>query len=898
MSKKKLTNFVNKQAIREVLGCLIQDPKLLREYKISKSDFPEDFHKLIFAAINNLYKSGIEIIDAVAIDEYLSHYETQYKTFEKNQGIEFICDIEELASIANIKYYYDQLKKFSLLRRYVEYGIDVSEFFSPNEIDPITIENQQEKLDSSTIQDIINHFKKKHLEVVAPFSIGEGRDTKKAGVGGLEQKEKWKKDTAWGIGYSSAYLTTVLHGLRKRRFTVKSAGTGIGKAIPNYTIIPTPDGYKTVGEIKKGDFLFGQDGERTKVLEIHPQSEKKQVYKITFSDGRIAECCKDHLWTYMYEGHRDKKYRTESVEDIIKRSNGNYQNKKGGYKYKIPLNEPIKYSEKQYSIEPYILGLLLGDGSFRYSSNNKALAFSSVNEELPSVIAKSLNCDYKKNNVNYSYTFGNQKENLWTIEILKDYPELWQTKSETKFIPRDYLEGSIEQRYNLLAGLLDTDGSIEKKGRITYTTTSPLLKDNVIELCRSLGMIVTCLIDKREEKYTDNKCYIIHIQCKEKEKIKLFKLSRKVEIANSYFNNNKRKELKNYIAIKNIEVLNKYEDMTCFTVDNKSHLFLMNDFIVTHNTRTTIADIGFSCAPAYYDKEKKAWIKNPNGTNNGALYIGTEMELLEEIDPILWAYMADVPQEHIEFNMYEDNEEERVNEAIRILEEEANIWFEYLPNYDSEMLAEVIEEHKIQHNISHVFFDYIHTTVELSAEFGAESKVKMVVREDQILANLSSKLKNYSRKFDVSIDAGTQVNDKSKDEKNRDETIVRGAKALIDKADSALIGMPPTEKELKKVEPILRKLMNCHTPNLVYSVYKNRGGKWNKVKIWLYIDYNTMRTYDLFVTDYEYNIDSDAIRGLKKTYINIEDDELVSNVPTVKIVEKKEKENDNINNVF
>ena len=898
MSKKKLTNYVNKQAIREVLGCLIQTPKLLREYKISKSDFPEDFHKLIFAAINNLYKNGIENIDAVAIDEYLSHYETQYKIFEKNQGIEFINNIEELSTVANIKYYYEQLKKFSLLRRYMEHGIDVSDFFNPNEIDPVTIESQQEKLDSSSIQDIINHFKKKHLEVVAPFSIGEGRDTKKAGVGGMEQKERWKKDTAWGIGYSSAYLTTVLHGLRRRRFNVKSAGTGVGKAIPNYTIIPTPNGYKTVGEIKKGDFLFGQDGEKTKVLEIYPQLEKKQVYKITFSDGRTAECCKEHLWTYIYEGHRDKKYRTESVEDIIKRSNGNYQNKKGGYKYKIPLNEPIKYSEKQYSIEPYILGLLLGDGSFRYSKRNKSLSFSSKNEELPSAIAKSLNCDYKKNNANYSYTFGKQKKNLWTTEILKDYPELWQTKSETKFIPRDYLEGSIEQRYNLLAGLLDTDGSIEIKGRITYTTISPLLRDNVIEICRSLGMIATYFIDKREEKYMGNKCYIINIQCKEKEKIKLFKLLRKVEIAKSYLNNNKRKELKNYIAIKNIEILNKYEDMTCFTVDNESHLFLMNDFIVTHNTRTTIADIGYSCSPAYYDKSKKAWIKNSNGINNAGLYIGTEMELLEEIDPILWAYIADVPQEHIEFNMYEDDEEERVDEAIRILEEDANIWFEYLPNYDSEMLAEVIEEHKIQHNISYVWFDYIHATVELTAEFGAESKVKMVVREDQILASLSNKLKRYSRKFDVSIEAGTQVNDKSKDEKNRDETIVRGSKALIDKADGAMIAMPPTEKELKKIEPILRNLLNCPTPNLVYSIYKNRGGKWNKVKIWLYIDYDTMRTYDLFVTDYEYKIDSEKVKGLNKTYINIEDDEIISNTPTVKIADKKKTQISNINTIF
>lgn len=544
MQKKKLTRYVNKQAIREVLGCLIQDPKLIREYKISKSDFPEDFHKLIFAAINNLYKSGAENIDAVAIDEYLSHYETQYKIFEKNKGVEFICDIEELANIGNMKYYYELLKKFSLLRRYVEYGIDVSDFFNPDEVDPVTIESQQEKLDSSSIQDIINHFKQKHLEVVAPFSIGEGRDSKKAGVGGKEQKEKWKKDTAWGIGYSSAYLTTVFHGLRKRRFTVKSAGTGVGK------------------------------------------------------------------------------------------------------------------------------------------------------------------------------------------------------------------------------------------------------------------------------------------------------------------------------------------------------------------TRTTIADIGFSCAPAFYDKEKKAWIKNPNGTNNGALYIGTEMELLEEIDPILWAYIADVPQEHIEFNMYKEGEEERVDEAIRILEEEANIWFEYLPNYDSEMLSDVIEEHKIQHNISHVFFDYIHTTVELIGEYAVESKVKMTVREDQVLANLSNKLKNFSRKFDVSIDAGTQVSGDFKNESNRDQTIVAGAKAIVNKADGAMIAMPPTEKELKKIDPILRRLINYPTPNLVYSVYKNRGGKWNKIKIWLHVDYDTMRTQDLFVTDYEYKIDSNSVRGLKKTYINIEDDEIVSNTPTVEIVEKKDKQNTNINSVF
>lgn len=531
MKKSKLLSYVNKQAIREVLGSLLQEPSLIREYKIVQNDFPETFHKLIFAAINNLYKNGAEEIDAVAIDEYLSHYETQYQVFIKNEGVSFLEKIQEMALQSNFKYYYDQLKKFSLLRSYVEYGISVEEFFDPDEINPEVIEKQRKQLDEYTIQDIINHYKKKHSRVIAPFLNTEGQDSKKAGVGGHEQKEKWKQDTAWGIGYASAYLTTALHGIRKRRFNIKSAGTGVGK------------------------------------------------------------------------------------------------------------------------------------------------------------------------------------------------------------------------------------------------------------------------------------------------------------------------------------------------------------------TRTSIADIGYACSPYYYDKSLDKWCENPNGKSNGGLYIGTEMELLEEIDPILWAYIADVPQDHIEFNLYEDGEEERVDKAIDILEHEANIWFEYVPEYDANTLEEIIETHKLEHDIEYVWFDYISATVELNSEYAAESKTKMVVREDQVLANLSKKLKNFTRKFDVSIDSFTQVTGDFKNEANRDQTIVRGAKAIIDKADGAMIAMPPTEKELKKIEPITRELINKPTPNLVYSLYKNRGGKWNKIKIWLYIDYSTMRVHDLFVTDYEYKL----IKDMEKTYIDVNDEEYASTKANINPVDIRVK---------
>ena len=101
-------------------------------------------------------------------------------------------------------------------------------------------------------------------------------------------------------------------------------------------------------------------------------------------------------------------------------------------------------------------------------------------------------------------------------------------------------------------------------------------------------------------------------------------------------------------------------------------------------------------------------------------------------------------------------------------------------------------------------------------------------------------------------------------------TIVRGAKSIIDKADGAMIAMPPTEKELKKVEPILRELINKPQPNLVYSLYKNRGGKWKTIIIWTKLNMGTMREVDCFVTDYNYEV----ITDIEKTIIDFQLDDV------------------------
>ena len=170
----------------------------------------------------------------------------------------------------------------------------------------------------------------------------------------------------------------------------------------------------------------------------------------------------------------------------------------------------------------------------------------------------------------------------------------------------------------------------------------------------------------------------------------------------------------------------------------------------------------------------------------------------------------------------------------------------------------------------------------------------MQVREDQVLANLSLKLKELTRKYNISIDTCTQVSGDYKNIDNKDETIIRGSRAIVDKIDIGYIVSKPSPKEMKMLEPILKSgFSHEYVPNICYSVYKNRGGKYNRLKIWLYIDYSTMRVHDLFVTDYNFNP-----LPIEKTQVKITEDQKVI-ITTVsgkgKISRKEKKEMDNIN---
>ena len=364
---------------------------------------------------------------------------------------------------------------------------------------------------------------------------------------------------------------------------------GSGKALPNNTVIPTPNGPKAVGEIQVGDFLFDRQGEPTKVLGVFPQGEQ-DAYEIYFKDGRKTICSIDHLWNiHKKSWHRPSsknKFVPYSTKQILEE--GIKIDDIQGYRFEIQCSKATRYSEQKLSVHPYIFGCFLGDGCCL----ERVLTLSSNDIEIIERVNNLLgNNGYSKiSNNNYSWQFycpekqynvnNVEKKYFQTREFFKDYLDYICKYSYEKSIPPIYKYSSIEQRLELIRGLMDTDGSIDNKGKLTFTSTSIKLINDVKEILGSLGYVSTIYEDIRD-KYTNNKCYQLHINIDNKEKEKLFYLPRKKNIAKnlpvSQFNYNRTK-------IVNIKPLNIKIPMTCFLVDNEEHLFLANDFIVTHNT--------------------------------------------------------------------------------------------------------------------------------------------------------------------------------------------------------------------------------------------------------------------------------------------------------------------------
>ncbi len=216
----------------QVLGCIFKNPLLLADsnkYQLTREDFPEKFHKLIYAALYNLYNDGTVVISEIDIDGYLKDYDIQYTIFNDNDGMEYISRIKEIAELDNFDYYYKRLKKFSLIREMDGLGFNVKDIYDEDIIDPKEKEQMQEKFDALSVDDILKVYETKMIEVKDKFKSNSESNGSQAGKGAVELLQRLKQSPDIGVPLNSKMLTSVARGARKKKFYIRSSISGGGK---------------------------------------------------------------------------------------------------------------------------------------------------------------------------------------------------------------------------------------------------------------------------------------------------------------------------------------------------------------------------------------------------------------------------------------------------------------------------------------------------------------------------------------------------------------------------------------------------------------------------------------------------------------------------------------------
>lgn len=361
------------------------------------------------------------------------------------------------------------------------------------------------------------------------------------------------------------------------------------KALRNNELLYNQEGSYLIGDAKIGDTIFDHGGKLTNITGVFPQG-KIPVYKMSLEDGREIVCCENHIWRVL-----DRR-NGRSVKDLsIKKLLPIYKNSRvhNGYKnsvtrnieecfFAIPNNKCVEYSEKELSIDPYFLGLWLGDGHSRMPS------ITTTDETIKDYVyhyADSLGLKVRvEKDVTYYITSGLKGGTLDYNILLTKLKELNLIKN--KHIPIQYLLSGKEQRLALLQGLMDTDGSVYSNGTISFTTTKEQLAKDFFSLCRSLGINLTK--KKFIPKLYGKNCgegwlFTLFTEAP------IFRLERK--LSRIKYNNKGKQSKINWTTIRNIELIGE-EDSTCITVDNKDKLFLTTDYTVTHNSVIESSYIG------------------------------------------------------------------------------------------------------------------------------------------------------------------------------------------------------------------------------------------------------------------------------------------------------------------
>jgi replicative DNA helicase len=720
------------QAEEAVLGAVLKSPGSV----VRVSDFlkPEDFYaqrnRHVFRAMVGLFADG-QPIDYHSVGDRLA----QLNLYEASGGLMYLSELSlATPTAAHIEHYGRIVERTSIMRQLIAKAQTIAEIAYRDNLDPDTALEKAEQLilsvaekrvtrDFRSLEDVLTEY----MEQIEALAEGEA--------------------TRYGIPTGFMDLDKLLGGFQRTDLIILAARTSVGKALALDTPIPTPDGWTTMGDLRVGDRVLDEAGRACLVTYATAVQFGRECYEVTFSDGQRIVADRDHRWSVLTRSARRSPH-----PELAVRTTGEMaaalRTSTGHLNFSIPIAAPVQLPSADLPLDPYALGVWLGDGTSttpvvtprdreivalgpwigrgkRPPGNAKRSYEAAV--QIRSHLAngatgRALVAEYGASPATVSLI---RSRSVWPVDApCGGYHEILRGLGVlgNKHVPAAYLRAGVQQRLAFLQGLLDTDGSITPLGYVEFCSRSKALAEGAFELAASLGMVPRLSVDRARLNGRDlGPRYRV---CFTPNDLPVFRLARKLERQRHI--RPKAKVRQRFVtAITPVPSV----PVRCIQVNSPNHLYLAGRaFVPTHNTSFAL------------NLAVNAAVKH----NATVAIFSLEMSA-EQLASRLLSMESGVDSPRIRSAHLNEQESRKLDAAMNHLAK-APIWVDDTPSIPIMELRSKARRLAAEHSLDMIVVDYL----QLIASEGGESRV-------QELGQISRALKALARELRVPILALSQL---------------------------------------------------------------------------------------------------------------------------------------------
>ncbi|HNM96720.1 MAG TPA: replicative DNA helicase, partial [Marmoricola sp.] len=728
------------EAEQSVLGSMLMSKDAIADVleNLTAVDFYRPAHETIFDAILDLYGRG-DPADPITVAAEL----TRRGDIAKVGGAPYLHTLTELVPIAsNAGYYAEIVREKAILRRLVDAGTRIAQmgYSGEGQVDD-TVDRAQAEIYSIT--------EKRQSEDYLPLSA-----IMEATLDEIEAISS-RDGTLHGVPTGLADLDELTNGFTGGQMIIVAARPAMGKALALDTPLPTPTGWTTMGAVRVGDLLYGADGKPTQVVAATDVMHGRPCYEVTFSDGSVIVADAEHQWLTETRAARKSEWAARTRYNRSRRQNIHpavvtteqiaqtlTADSSGRANHAVLNAAPIQSDTSHLPVPAYVLGAWLGDG------HSASARLTSESDEIPSLIRSlGVRCEPRGNMLYHlgldqstllaapkgacpdcgnrffgtvrcaacNYDHGSLQALLRKLGVLNN-----------KHIPVSYLRAPEADRRALLAGLLDTDGTLVRNGgSIQLALTSERLAMDAWELILSLGYKCTHRTKAVNGRNVESSvAHLLTFSTVED----VFWLRRKADLHTELRPKSTARIGRRYVVdVRPIESV----PVRCVEVDNSDHLYLAGrTMIPTHNSTLGL------------DFCRSASI----GNNLTSVFFSLEMSK-SEITTRLLSAEAKVPLNHMRNGpMSEDDWAKLVPKMGQV--SGAPMFIDDSPNLTMMEIRSKARRLKQRHDLKLVVIDYLQLM----------SSGKKVESRQLEVSEFSRQIKLLAKELDVPIVALSQLN--------------------------------------------------------------------------------------------------------------------------------------------